>query len=50
MEAVTPHAGVVELDRERESLRDGRIRPVERRVEAGDLRELRRALEEQRDR
>jgi hypothetical protein len=50
MEAVTPHAGVVKLGRQRESLRDVWIRAVERRVEAGHLRELRRALEQQGDR
>ncbi len=49
MEAVTLHAGVVELGRQRESLRDGRIRPMERRVEARDLRDFWRALEQQGD-
>src|SRR6266478_5306479 len=49
VEAVTLHAGVVELGRQRESLRDGRIRPMERRVEARDLREFWRALEQQGD-
>ena len=46
MKPVALHAGVVELRRQRESLGDVRIRAVEGRVEAGDLRELRRTLEQ----
>ena len=46
VEAVPLHAGVVELRRQRESLGHVGIRPVERRVEAGHLRKVRRALQE----
>ena len=50
MEAVAPDADLVKLLRQREPLRDIRIRPMERRVEARDLRELWRALEQRSDR
>src|SRR5207253_5290255 len=46
VEAVSLHAGVVELFGQRESLGHVGIRSVERRVEAGDLCELRRALQQ----
>ena len=50
MEAVAPNAGLVELWRQGESLRDVGVRAVECRVEADHLRKLRRALEQCRDR
>ena len=50
MEAVAAEAGLVKLRRQRESLGDVRVRPVERRVEAGHLRNLGSALEQGGDR
>ena len=50
MEAVAAHARVVELLRQREHLRERRVGAVERGVEAGDLRQLRRALQQRADR
>jgi hypothetical protein len=41
VKSVTLHAGIVELSRQRESLGHVRIRAVEGRVEASDLRDLR---------
>ena len=41
VEAVAPHAFFGERARQRESRGDGRLRRMERRIEAGDLRELR---------
>ena len=49
MEAVAANAGVVKLRREREPLRELGRRPVERGVEARNLREIRRTLGEQSD-
>ena len=49
MESVPLHAGIVELFRQREALGHVGIRPVERRIEAGDLCELRRALQQLRN-
>ena len=50
VEAVAPHAGFVQLRGQREALRDVGIGAVERGIEAGDLRQLRRALEQAPDR
>ncbi len=47
---VSPHAGLVQLVGKREALRNRRLALVKRRVEAGDLRQLRPALKEQPDR
>ena len=50
VEAVAAHAGVVQLPGQREHLRQLGLRAVERGVEAGHLRQLRLALEQQPDR
>ena len=50
VEAVAAHARIGELLRQREHLRERRVRPVDRGVEARDLRQLRRALEHRADR
>ena len=49
VKSISSHAGVVQLLGKCESLRNLGIRAVERRIEAGDLRQLRRALEQPTD-
>ena len=50
VEPVAPDARLVQLGRQRESLRDVGIGPVEGGVEAGDLRQIRHPLQQQGDR
>ena len=49
MEAKSSHSGVVQLPRNRESLRNFGIRVVECRIETGDLRQLRNPLQQPTD-
>ena len=44
VEAIAPYAGLRELARQRELLRQGRLALMEGGVEAGDLRDMRRGL------
>ena len=50
MKAVAEHALLAEFARNGEELGDPRMRPVERRIEAGDLRQIGKALGDRLDR